>query len=75
VTPDRTIVFGTESCVGCHFSAGTAVAFKRDENGKPVMKDGLPVAIYGKNGSFGQTGSADYVWQFQLKARSKAKLQ
>src|SRR5262249_26352595 len=32
VTPDRTRVFGTESCVGCHFSAGAAVGFKRDEN-------------------------------------------
>jgi hypothetical protein len=73
VTPDRTVVFGTESCVGCHFSAGAAIAFKKDENGKLVMKDGRPVTIYGKNASFGQTGSADYVWQFQLKARAKPK--
>ncbi|NVO15066.1 MAG: hypothetical protein HXX10_13610 [Rhodoplanes sp.] len=73
ITPDRTIVFGTESCAGCHFSAGAAVAFKQDENGKP-LKDaqGRPVPIYGKNASFGDTGNANYVWQLQLKARSKA---
>jgi len=72
VTPDRTRVFGTESCVGCHFSAGAAIAFKRDENGKLVRDaNGLLEAIYGKNGSFGQTGNAHYVWQLQLKARSK----
>ncbi|MBK8907015.1 MAG: hypothetical protein IPM60_03670 [Rhodospirillales bacterium] len=72
VTPDRTRVFGTESCVGCHFSAGAAMAFKRDENGKPIRDaNGLLEPIYGKNGSFGQTGNAHYVWQLQLKARSK----
>ena len=73
VTPDRTLVFGTESCVGCHFSAGAAVAFKRDENGKLVRDPatGLKIPIYGKNGSFGQTGNAHYVWQLQLKARQK----
>jgi hypothetical protein len=76
VTPDRTRVFGTESCVGCHFSAGAAVGFKRDENGKLVREDktGLKVPIYGKNGSFGQTGNAGYVWQLQLKARQKEML-
>ena len=72
VTPDRTKVFGTESCVGCHYSAGATVAFKRDENGKLIRDDtGLLVPIYGENGNFGQTGNAHYVWQLQLKARSK----
>ncbi|MDB5313820.1 MAG: hypothetical protein JWO38_8022 [Gemmataceae bacterium] len=77
VTPDRTRVFGTESCVGCHFSAGAAIGFKRDENGRPVLdpQTGLKVPIYGKNGSFGQTGNAGYVWQLQLKARQKVKSQ
>ncbi len=72
VTPDRTRVFGTESCVGCHYSAGAVVGFKTDENGR-LLKDaaGLKVPIYGKNGHFGQTGSADYVWQLQLKARQR----
>lgn len=73
ITPDRTIVFGTESCAGCHFSAGAAVAFKRDENGKELVDNkGRRVPIYGKNASFGQTGNAAFVWQLQLKARPKA---
>lgn len=72
LTPDRTLVFGTESCVGCHFSAGAAVAFKRDENGNLVHDPtGFKIPVYGKNGSFGQTGNAHYVWQLQLKARQK----
>jgi hypothetical protein len=73
ITPDRTRVFGSESCVGCHFSAGAAVQFKRDENRRLVHdpKTGLKIPIYGKNGSFGQTGNAHYYWQLQLKARQK----
>lgn len=72
VTPDRTKVFGTESCVGCHFSAGAAIGFKRDENGKLIRDEGgRLVPIYGKNGSFGQTGNSHYYWQFQMKARQK----
>jgi hypothetical protein len=72
VTPDRTRVFATESCVGCHFSAGAAVGFKKDEKGKYLIgADGKKVPIYGKNGSFGQTGNAAYIWQLQLKARSR----
>jgi hypothetical protein len=73
ITPDRTIVFGTESCAGCHFSAGAAVAFKTDENGNQLVskQDGKPIPVYGKNASFGQTGNANFVWQLQLKARSK----
>lgn len=72
-TPDLTKVFGTESCVGCHFSAGAAVAFKRDENGVQMrdQQTGLKVPVYGKNGSFGETGNAGYFWQLQLKARQK----
>lgn len=75
VTPDRTLVFGTESCVGCHFSAGAAVAFKRDQNGALVRDPkGAKVPVYGKNASFGQTGNAHYFWQLQLKARSRERL-
>jgi hypothetical protein len=74
VTPDRTIVFGTESCVGCHYSAGAVVAFKRDENGNPVRDPatGLKIPVYGERANFGQTGNADYYWQFQFKARQTA---
>jgi mono/diheme cytochrome c family protein len=76
VTPDRTRVFGTESCVGCHFSAGAVVGFKTDENGRPLVDaSGRKVPIYGKNGNFGRTGHAGYVWQLQLKARSRQPVQ
>ena len=73
VTPDRTIVFGTESCVGCHYSAGAVVSFKRDENGNPVRDPvtGLKIPVYGDRANFGRTGNADYYWQFQFKARQK----
>jgi hypothetical protein len=71
ITPDRSIVFGTESCVGCHYSAGAVVAFKRDENGDPLHDPatGEKIPVYGERANFGQTGSADSYWQFQFKAR------
>lgn len=77
ITPDRTIVFGTESCVGCHYSAGAVVAFKRDENGKPLHDPatGALIPVYGDRANFGQTGNADYYWQFQFKARQKQPTQ
>jgi hypothetical protein len=73
VTPDRTIVFGTESCVGCHYSAGSVIAFKRDANGKLVRDPdtGLKIPVYGERGNFGQNGNGGYFWQMQLKARQK----
>ena len=73
VTPDRTLIFGTESCVGCHYSAGAVVAFKHDENGE-LMRDpatGLKIPVYGGRGNFGSNGDSDYFWQLQLKARQK----
>jgi hypothetical protein len=72
-TPDQTMAFGTESCVGCHYSAGAVVAFKRDENGAPVRDSatGLKIPVYGQRSNFGQTGSGDYYWQLQFKARQK----
>ena len=77
ITPDRTMVFGTESCVGCHYSAGAVVAFKRDENGKPLHDPatGALIPFYGERANFGQTGNADYYWQFQFKARQKQPTQ
>jgi hypothetical protein len=77
ITPDRTIVFGTESCVGCHYSAGAVVAFKRDENGNPLHDPatGALIPVYGERANFGQTGNADYYWQFQFKARQKQQTQ
>jgi hypothetical protein len=51
---------------------GAAIRFKRDESRKLLIdKSGLKAPIYGKNGSFGQTGNAHYLWQLQRKARQK----
>lgn len=68
---DTTTVFGTESCNGCHFSAGAAVGFKTDRNGR-VLTDanGYRVPVFGKNASFGRTGGANYSWLLQMRARS-----
>lgn len=68
---DPNTVFGTESCVGCHFSAGVAVGFKVDENGKELVDaSGYRVPVFGKNASMGRTGNADYSWLLQMRAKS-----
>ncbi len=56
--PDTTPVFGTESCIGCHSSAGIARSFTVDSNGKKA-----PV--------FGGQLTGDFSWLLQQKARWK----
>ncbi|HEY8962644.1 MAG TPA: hypothetical protein VIM57_10615 [Luteolibacter sp.] len=67
-------VFATESCAGCHFSAGACIAFKKDNNGKYLVqqKDGknYRIPIFGKNAVRGMNGNADYSWLLQLRAQS-----
>src|SRR5207249_4609135 len=57
-TANPAIVFATESCAGCHFSAGACIGFKRDMNGKFLVerrKDAkgveanFRIPIFGKN--------------------------
>ncbi|HEY0159328.1 MAG TPA: hypothetical protein VGF28_18725 [Thermoanaerobaculia bacterium] len=68
---DPNTVFGTESCVGCHFSAGAAVGFKVDQNGQELVDaSGYRVPVFGKNASMGRTGNADYSWLLQMRAKS-----
>jgi len=71
---DPNIIFATESCSGCHFSAGAAVAFKKDPYGRYVTQtvDGVKyrVPIYGQNAVRGLMGDADYSWLMQLRAQS-----
>lgn len=79
---DPTLVFGTESCAGCHFSAGAVVGFKRNADGLLLWTDpdgtqtttpkpgAVKVPIYGENGVFGQNGNAHFSWLLQLKAKS-----
>lgn len=61
---DCTPVFGTESCTGCHFSAGANLGFRKDP------ASGARTPIFGINGHFGKTGSANFSWLLQIEARS-----
>jgi hypothetical protein len=61
---DCTPVFGTESCNGCHYSAGSNLGFRTD----PAT--GARTPIFGINGHFGKTGSANYSWLLQIEAKS-----
>jgi hypothetical protein len=64
---DNTPVVGTESCVGCHYSAGICTGYKRDMNGNPVMINGVKVPIYGENGQFGRSAHANFSWMLQIE--------
>jgi hypothetical protein len=68
---DTTPVFGTESCVGCHYSAGAFIGFKKDNAGKPVLDvNGHKIPIFGENGNGGVNANADFSWLLQLEAKS-----
>lgn len=51
------LIFGTEGCMGCHYSASIAT-------GKTIF-NGEPVATYGAS------ATADFSWLLQLKAQFK----
>jgi hypothetical protein len=70
---DATIVNGTESCVGCHYSAGITIGFKTDlKTGKEIVdKNGVPVPVYGENNHFGKTGNASFSWMLQQEPEAK----
>ena len=67
---DPTPVFGTESCVGCHYSAGMCLGFKHDADGKLVYAEGNKVPIFGYYANGGHNGNADYSWLLMMKAQS-----
>jgi hypothetical protein len=62
---DSTMVNATESCVGCHFSAGITTMFRAGANG-------VRTAVQGENATFGDNGSANYSWMLQLEAQPAA---
>ena len=70
---DSTVVIGTESCVGCHYSAGIAIGFKRNAAGEEILQNGYPIPIYGENSHFGKTGNAHFSWLLQLEAKAKPR--
>jgi len=61
---DTKMVFGTESCVGCHYSAGACIRFRQDAKGDRQ-------AIFGENANDGATGGGNFSWLLQLEAKSK----
>ena len=71
---DSTPVFGTESCTGCHYSAGACISFRKKANGQ-FLRDGQgrKMPIFGQNSNAGLTGSANYSWMLQIEAQSKEK--
>jgi hypothetical protein len=69
---DSTMVTGTESCVGCHYSAGACIGFKKNADGSYQLdSSGYRTPIYGENGNFGRTGGAMYSWLLQIEAKGK----
>ncbi len=69
---ESTLVIGTESCVGCHYSAGAAIGFKRYADGSyKTDEHGRKIPIFGENGHFGKTGNAALSWQLQIEAQAK----
>jgi len=72
---DTTKVFGTESCVGCHYSAGACIGFRKDSKGQ-FLRDasGKKIPIFGENSNGGSTGNANFSWALQIEAQSSEKL-
>lgn len=71
-TIDTTKVFGTESCVGCHYSAGACIGFRKDSFGKEIRDStGRKTPTFGQNSNGGSTGSANFSWALQIEAQSK----
>ncbi len=69
---DTTKVVGTESCVGCHYSAGAAIGFKRNEDGSFKLDErGRKIPIFGENGHFGKTGNAAFSWLLQIEGQAE----
>jgi len=69
---DSTIVVGTESCVGCHYSAGAAIGFKRNEDGSFKQDErGRKIPIFGENAHFGKTGNGAFSWLLQIEAQAE----
>jgi hypothetical protein len=74
-TIDATPIEATESCVGCHYSSGIAIGFKKDlTTGRTIVdKRGVPMAVFGENNHFGKTGNASFSWMLQLEPKVKPR--
>jgi hypothetical protein len=59
---DSSAINGTESCVGCHFSAGIAEMFRKDSTGNTNV-------VSGENSNFGRNGNANFDWMISQEAQ------
>lgn len=68
---DTTKVFGTESCVGCHYSAGACIGFRKGPDGQ-FLRDGKgrKIPIWGENAHGGLNGNSQFSWMFQIESQS-----
>lgn len=68
---DSTSVIGTESCIGCHYSAGICTGYKRNVDGSPALaSNGGKIPVFGENGHFGRTAHGNFSWMLQIEASS-----
>jgi hypothetical protein len=66
---DSTRFVGTESCVGCHYSAGITIGFRKGADGKEILNQGVPQPVKGENANFGKTGNANFSWMLEQEAQ------
>ena len=71
---DSTKVFATESCVGCHFSAGITTRFLLNDDGTEKLDGAYPIAIMGENANGGDNGNAQFSWMLQQEPWAKPRL-
>jgi len=70
---DSTKVFATESCVGCHYSAGITTRFLTNDDGTEALKGGYPSPIMGENANGGNDGNAEFSWMLQQEPWAKPR--
>ena len=79
---DPTLIFATESCAGCHYSAGACVGFKTGYVPQPdgtvkidyLRRDGRKIPIFGIDSHQGHSANANFSWLLQMKAQSNEPL-
>jgi hypothetical protein len=70
---DSTQISATESCVGCHYSAGIATRFLTNDDGPEKLTGGYPTAIMGENANSGKNGNAEFSWMLQQEPQPKPR--
>jgi hypothetical protein len=68
---DTTMVFGTESCVGCHYSAALHRVPEASGRQASPRSSGNKIPIFGGNGNDGPAANGNFSWLLQLEANAK----